>query len=240
MSDIHGCRDRFHAMLAHIDFKKNDTLYILGDVIDRGADGIALLQEIRAAANMILLMGNHEHMMLEAYDAYEQLKQGQNVKDAMTKITRWEYNHNTPTREAFSKLSKQEKNDLLEDLRHLPLAYPDVEVNGRHYYLVHANWHPQFMDEPFDLSACIKQGVDPSQLIWERIDVLAPLPKDRMLIFGHTVTLFYNRITPCEIYAHPAPLSQARMIAIDCGCSSAAPWGRLACIRLDDLEVFYV
>ena len=47
MSDIHGEADLFHAMLEQIGFSESDTLYILGDVIDRGPDGIALLQEIR-------------------------------------------------------------------------------------------------------------------------------------------------------------------------------------------------
>lgn len=36
MSDIHGEADRFHAMLEKIHFSDDDTLYILGDVIDRG------------------------------------------------------------------------------------------------------------------------------------------------------------------------------------------------------------
>ena len=39
MSDIHGEVNRFHAMLEKIRFSADDTLYILGDVIDRGADG---------------------------------------------------------------------------------------------------------------------------------------------------------------------------------------------------------
>ena len=36
VSDIHGEDDRFHAMLQKINFSKEDTLYILGDVVDRG------------------------------------------------------------------------------------------------------------------------------------------------------------------------------------------------------------
>ncbi len=240
MSDVHGCKDRFCEMLQCIGFQAEDTLYVLGDVIDRGTDGIALLQQIRSTSNMILFMGNHEHMMLEAYDAYAQLKKGYHVREAMTIIIRWEYNHNTFTREACSKLSKAEKKDLLDYLRLLPLAYPDVKVAGRHYYLAHANWHPQFMSEPFGIRECNEQGIDPSHFIWERIDHSAPLPKDRTLIFGHTVTSYYHPATPCEIYAYPSSLTKAKMIAIDCGCSSSAIQGRLACIRLDDMEVYYV
>ena len=40
MSDIHGCFDKYQKMLRRIDFAPEDTLYVLGDVIDRGPDGI--------------------------------------------------------------------------------------------------------------------------------------------------------------------------------------------------------
>lgn len=39
MPDIHGEADRFHAMLVEIGFSSDDTLYILGDEIDRGPKG---------------------------------------------------------------------------------------------------------------------------------------------------------------------------------------------------------
>ena len=48
MSDIHGEGSRFYAMLDRIGFSSADTLYILGDVIDRGADGVSLLRQILA------------------------------------------------------------------------------------------------------------------------------------------------------------------------------------------------
>ena len=35
MSDLHGCFDKYKEMLSLIDFAPRDTLYVLGDVIDR-------------------------------------------------------------------------------------------------------------------------------------------------------------------------------------------------------------
>ena len=43
VADIHGEADRFYAMLEKIQFSDIDMMYILGDVIDRGPDGIKLL-----------------------------------------------------------------------------------------------------------------------------------------------------------------------------------------------------
>ena len=35
-SDIHGCYDKYVQLLRRIDLKASDTLYVLGDMIDRG------------------------------------------------------------------------------------------------------------------------------------------------------------------------------------------------------------
>ena len=37
ISDIHGCYDKYTAMLAKINFNDSNILYVLGDVVDRGA-----------------------------------------------------------------------------------------------------------------------------------------------------------------------------------------------------------
>ena len=64
LSDIHGEKDRFEAMLETIGFSQEDTLYILGDVVDRGPDGISILRRIMNMPNVYMLLGNHEDMML--------------------------------------------------------------------------------------------------------------------------------------------------------------------------------
>ena len=45
-----------------------DVLYVIGDAIDRGPDGIKILEYIKDHKNMDLLIGNHEFMMLNAVD----------------------------------------------------------------------------------------------------------------------------------------------------------------------------
>ena len=48
ISDIHGEYDRYIKMLQLVDFSADDTMYILGDVIDRGPDSIKLLEHVAA------------------------------------------------------------------------------------------------------------------------------------------------------------------------------------------------
>ena len=43
ISDIHGCYDKYISMLEKIGFNDGDTLYFLGDAVDRGPDGVKIL-----------------------------------------------------------------------------------------------------------------------------------------------------------------------------------------------------
>ncbi|MBQ8662705.1 MAG: metallophosphoesterase [Eubacterium sp.] len=45
-----------------IDIKEEDTLYVLGDVIDRGPYGMKILQDMMMRPNVIPILGNHEYM----------------------------------------------------------------------------------------------------------------------------------------------------------------------------------
>ena len=56
MSDIHGELDRFKAMLDLINFSSDDTLYIIGDVIDRHPGGVEILKIIKDTPNMFMLL----------------------------------------------------------------------------------------------------------------------------------------------------------------------------------------
>ena len=59
-ADIHGRWDKYQAMLEDLNLGEDDKLYILGDVIDRGEDGIRILQDIMKRGNIFLFIGNHE------------------------------------------------------------------------------------------------------------------------------------------------------------------------------------
>ena len=66
MSDLHGCYDKYAQMLEKIGFGDGDTFYILGDVIDRGPDGIKILMDMMDRKNVIPIIGNHESLALSS------------------------------------------------------------------------------------------------------------------------------------------------------------------------------
>ena len=65
MSDIHGNMRRFQSVMNQINLQPEDTLYVLGDVIDRYPDGVRILRKLMKLPNVKMLIGNHELMMLD-------------------------------------------------------------------------------------------------------------------------------------------------------------------------------
>lgn len=68
ISDIHGNKIDFIKLLKKINFdREKDKMIILGDIVDRGPDGIELINYIKSYIednSMILLMGNHELFLM--------------------------------------------------------------------------------------------------------------------------------------------------------------------------------
>ncbi len=75
ISDIHGCSKTLKALLEKIKLSEDDTLYFLGDYIDRGPDSSGVLDIIinlkKQFPNIFPLMGNHEYQTLQAEKEYD-------------------------------------------------------------------------------------------------------------------------------------------------------------------------
>lgn len=211
MSDIHGERDRYLAMLKLIHFSDKDILYILGDVIDRKPDGIEILRDIIDQPNINMIKGNHEQMMLNTFGP---------VPDYDAKRL-WHYNGGGITyRKMRYCYPEEERIRILRFAQQLPDCL-DIEVNGRKFHLVHG--YP---------------ANDPYRRIWGRPDhpIEEPPIPGVTTIIGHTCTyfLYSTKDQPFKIWHAPG------LIAIDCGCGNSTPLRQLACLRLDDLKEFYI
>ena len=67
VSDVHGNYNLLVKLLNKIKFSRQDTLYILGDVIDKGKDVQKLLDLIfnKIRNNVVILAGNHEYEFIK-------------------------------------------------------------------------------------------------------------------------------------------------------------------------------
>lgn len=224
LSDLHGNRRRFDSILKQIRLQPEDTLYVLGDVIDRHPEGIPILRQIMAMPNAKMLLGNHEYMMLRAL----QQPYDDNI-DTGTALPHWYRNGGQVTHDRFKKQRKVTRAKIISYLLSLPLHY-DVQAGGVYYRLVHA---AEAADFAFNTDP---RYLTPTHFaVWRRWEE-AEFPQHRhTVVFGHTPTRHYRDCAPMEIWRRDG------YIGIDCGCGYPAgdPYGRLCCLRLDDGKVFY-
>lgn len=125
-SDAHGHVRALDEALSKISLTSDDTLYVLGDMIDRGPDPVGVIKLVRSLPNAHVLKGNHEQIMLDAII-------GQDPLDAET----WDINGGWTTREQLNDMEYEAYEELVRWMAALPL-YAVVETAERPYLLVHA------------------------------------------------------------------------------------------------------
>ena len=141
MSDIHGCFDKYKEMLSLIEFLPRDTLYVLGDVIDRGPDGIKILQDMMLRPNVFPLLGNHEFTAAVCLPWLMEEVTGQSLatldETQFAALGEWIANGGGPTLRSLKELSQDEREDILEYFREMELC-AEVETGGRFFVLIHS------------------------------------------------------------------------------------------------------
>ncbi len=228
ISDIHGKYDMFIELLDKIKLKDTDTLYILGDVLDRGPHPIKTLRKLMEMPNAICLVGNHELMALECLVFLMKEITDMSIEELdeemLDNLVTWQYNGSKSTIDEFSQLDSESKREVIDFIKDF-LIYEEVSVNDKDYLLVHAglgNYLPEKDIEDYSLH----------ELIWMRADYDVQYFADVYVITGHTPTQ--------TIDDNPRPgfiFRRNNHIAIDCGAHY--PGGRLAAICLDTGEEFY-
>lgn len=230
-SDLHGNYAKYRSLLEKISFQDRDTLYILGDVIDRGPDGIKILRDMMVRPNVVPLLGNHELIAAACLgwlldDITEESLAALGAAQ-MGALQAWMNNGGEPTFLAVCGLSREEREEILEYIKEMEL-YAQVEVGGRSFLLVHAgvdHFDPDKELEDYNLEDFLFCRLEPDRQYYP----------DRYLVYGHTPTRLL-----CRGGGEPAQdiiLRWGKQIAIDCGCGFG---GRLGCLCLDTLEATYV
>ena len=195
----------------------------MGDVIDRNPDGIQLLEEIIASKNMQMLLGNHEHMMMNAIERPEF-----QINQWFTNLDLWYLNGGAVTEAAFNALSSEKQKKILSYISTLPLNI-EVEQEDKQYLLVHGSPVSKYSPE-------YTQYADKKEYaVWNRFDPqLDKYDQDTTLICGHTPTIHLSPVIPMEVYR------AGNILYIDCGCAYGTnEGGRLACLCLDTGEIVY-
>ena len=228
ISDIHGDYEGYQKLLKMVNFSDSDTLYVIGDVIDRGKHSLKILQDMMLRPNVIPIIGNHEYMGIHCLRFLSQEITEENMEALDENIVRglleWQNVGGQDTIDEFHKMSREEQQDILDYLEEFSL-YEEVRVNGKDYVLVHAGLCNFEIDRPLE-----DYGIH--ELIFESPEYFRVYNPDKYLVTGHYPTAgIIDNDRPNYIYKNN------NHIAIDCGNSFH---GRLGMICLDTLEEYYV
>ena len=223
MSDLHGEYEKYLRMLDAIQLKEEDTLYILGDVVDRGKNPMYILKDMMKRKNIIPLLGNHDYY---AYTILSSLQNGGFFKNKglLQYLMAWRMDGGQTTYNQFNELSKEEQKEILDYFSTFSL-YKEVYVNENRYILVHAGLGN--FDKDKDLA-----DYDIEELCFYRPDFNTDFFGDEhsYIVCGHTPVQFIHK--EASIYHNK------HNICIDCGAVFMG--GKLACLCLDTMKEYYI
>lgn len=225
-SDLHGYSlKKFKDFLGEVGFGNNDFLYILGDVIDRGPDGVKILKWLMLQPNVQLILGNHEALLLSCDFLFDEITEDSISRLTGTKLNTymtWVSNSGQVTLDALSGTRDKEIQYILEYLREAPL-YETVTVNNRDFVLVHSGLGDFRKDKKLK-----EYSLD--EMLWTRPSLNTRYFDDVITVFGHTPTVVYGNEHLGKI------IKTDTWINVDVGVGI----GQEPCLlRLDDMKEFY-
>jgi bis(5'-nucleosyl)-tetraphosphatase (symmetrical) len=120
IGDLQGCNAPFQRLLQAIDFSPSrDTLYLLGDLVNRGPDSLGVLRSLAALGDAAqCLLGNHDLHLLALSEGVRKPSRKDTAQDV---------------------LLAPDGNALIDWLRHRPMA---IQAHG--WLMVHAGVLPQW------------------------------------------------------------------------------------------------
>lgn len=167
--DIHGCCRTFRILLKSLNLLESDTVYLLGDYIDRGPDSSGVIGEVMnlqaGGYDIRPVLGNHEDLLLKCLDSGED-----------EDLWQWLDNGGDATLKSYGIRHPGEIDyEHIEFMRRLPL----FQLTATHVF-VHAG-----------LNFCFKNPLSlkgRESMLWQRsIGVDIRKIDGRTLVSGHTI-----------------------------------------------------
>ena len=211
-ADLHGQGWAWDAIKNRL--APSDYLYFIGDAVDRGPDGVRIMQEILDRPNTTYIQGNHEDMMLDGmYEDYNA-------------IDLWFYNGGLSTQKVLANMPETGVESLLQEVNALPFYAEYTNPDGIRIIMTHSGY-------TFDMNDWYK-------MIWDRTHYYKEgmIPTNTLIVHGHTPTPYLCHTIGEVIPEGMVWYDNGHKIDIDTG----AYFTRKACLlNLDTLEeeIFY-
>ncbi len=205
VSDIHGHIKQFEEMLTH--WNPEDTLVVLGDLIDRGPESLKVIEKVMAlqqtyGEQVIFLKGNHEDMLLNFLNnpiekqAHYYINGGlETMQNFLAQLP------DAVANESYTAQAEAVKTHFKLQLEFLATA-PTHHIIGQ-VLLTHAGFNSEF--------ATLEQSTT-RDFLWIRKHYLQANKTPYVNVFGHTPLTYIHE-------SHDVWVSDdQRYIGIDGGC----------------------
>lgn len=227
-SDLHGYPiEKIKKKLIEISFGKEDHLYILGDCIDRGTDGLDIIRWVMSQSNVTLLLGNHEAMLLDNQFLFD----GDSIPAVLdlkgeqrNSYCVWTSNGGYATIDSMQRFSDSQIKHIFRFLEKAPL-YKEIEVNGKKFILTHSGLGSFAPDKPLSEYSRF-------DLVWTRPSLNTRYYEDgKIVVFGHSPTVLFGP------EFRGKPIFTETWYNIDVGAGIGL---QPLLLRLDDMKRFYI
>ena len=225
VSDIHGEYDLFMKLLDKVRFSDSDTMYVLGDIIDKGSSSIKLVDFIRRKPNIKAILGNHEFMFLKYYDGLmRSVKNANDIAEVLHKL-----------QDYFSNDKEVLSWEAVDYIESLPFY---IETDD--FICVHAGVETDENGVILPMKTQIPEVMVYSRNFKEKYFPIAA--ENKPVLFGHTPCSYENGSgkfikTSKEGITSPKNLADYSKIRLDCGGFLT---GVLGALRLEDMQEFYI
>ncbi len=119
IGDVQGCFDELQALLERLRFGKQDRLWLVGDLVNRGPKSLEVLRFVRDLGDRaITVLGNHDLHLVTQHEGLERPRKDDTLDDV---------------------LAAPDRRELVDWLRTRPMMHA-----GGGYAMVHAGLLPQW------------------------------------------------------------------------------------------------
>lgn len=153
IGDLQGCNTALARLLEDIDFSPSrDTLYLLGDLVNRGPDSLGVLRRLSALGDAAqCLLGNHDLHALAVWQGVRKPKRNDTLQALM---------------------AADDSDSLFDWLRHRPMA-----IHAQGWLMVHAGVLPQWtLEKTLSLAAEVQSVLRGSDLKTRLTDMYGNTP----------------------------------------------------------------
>jgi len=222
-SDWHGCGLKdIKALFKKAKFGDSDFCFVLGNVIDRGENGVELLEWLMEQYNVELLLGSHESMLLACEELFTADGAPEMSPIQMAILKKWNELGGMPTIEALKKKKAEENEYIFEYLNDAPL-FETVSAGGKDFILTHSGLGGFKKNKK--LSEYTKE-----ELLWNSPEIKDRYFDEAVTVFGHKPTFEFGSEYEGKI------IKTQTWIDINIGASEGY---EPVLLRLDDMKEFY-